>query len=44
MKIKIDNGYCYRHNYDFKLNGEDECKYCKEEFDEDNAYEVSVGK
>jgi len=39
-----DFGYCERHQYDYKENGESECKYCKQERDEDNAYEVEVGK
>ena len=42
--INIKKEYCQRHDYDFKINGEDECKYCKEEYEQDNAYEISIGK
>jgi len=39
-----EKGYCYRHDYDYKINGEVECKYCKEEDEKENAYDLEEEK
>jgi len=40
IELKETDGYCYRHDYDFEINGESECKYCKEEEYQDNTFDI----
>lgn len=35
IELEETDGYCYRHDYDFEMNKESGCKYCKEELEYD---------
>lgn len=39
IQMTKQNKYCERHDYDYGINLEDECKYCKEEYFNNISYD-----